>query len=266
MGSLTLASREKLDNLIFVINCNLQRLDGPVRGNGKIIQELEAAFRGAGWNVIKVIWGERLGRAAGARHHRPAAEAHGRSGGRRIPDLRHQGRRLRPQEFLRQVSRAAGPGGAPERRRAAAACAAAATTRARSTTPTKRAVETTGPAHRDPGPDHQRLRPGRGRRRPQHHPPAEEAERSRRSRTSARASRSPFPTKPRATRRSTGRPRTARKWPTCTSAGACWAATCRTARARPPADRGAAARIPEGIAGRLGRAAKCPAPWPSSAC
>ncbi len=58
MGSLTLASREKLDNLIFVINCNLQRLDGPVRGNGKVIQELEAAFRGAGWNVIKVVWGE----------------------------------------------------------------------------------------------------------------------------------------------------------------------------------------------------------------
>jgi pyruvate dehydrogenase E1 component len=58
MGSLTLASREKLDNLIFVINCNLQRLDGPVRGNGKVIQELEAAFRGAGWNVIKLIWGE----------------------------------------------------------------------------------------------------------------------------------------------------------------------------------------------------------------
>src|SRR5499427_10959060 len=58
MGSqLTLASREKLDNLIFVVNCNLQRLDGPVRGNGKIIQELEAIFRGAGWNVIKVIWG-----------------------------------------------------------------------------------------------------------------------------------------------------------------------------------------------------------------
>ena len=57
MGSITLASRERLDNLIFVINCNLQRLDGPVRGNGKIIQELEAAFRGAGWNVIKVLWG-----------------------------------------------------------------------------------------------------------------------------------------------------------------------------------------------------------------
>src|SRR6516164_967150 len=57
LGALTLASREGLDNLIFIINCNLQRLDGPVRGNGKIIQELEAAFRGAGWNVIKVVWG-----------------------------------------------------------------------------------------------------------------------------------------------------------------------------------------------------------------
>ncbi|HEY6229264.1 MAG TPA: pyruvate dehydrogenase (acetyl-transferring), homodimeric type, partial [Verrucomicrobiae bacterium] len=57
LGSLTLAAREGLDNLVWVINCNLQRLDGPVRGNGKIIQELESLFRGAGWNVIKVIWG-----------------------------------------------------------------------------------------------------------------------------------------------------------------------------------------------------------------
>ncbi|MBW7866529.1 MAG: pyruvate dehydrogenase (acetyl-transferring), homodimeric type [Candidatus Hydrogenedentes bacterium] len=56
LGAITLASREKLDNLIFVINCNLQRLDGPVRGNGQIVQELEAVFRGAGWNVIKVLW------------------------------------------------------------------------------------------------------------------------------------------------------------------------------------------------------------------
>jgi len=58
LGAISLASREKLDNLVFVINCNLQRLDGPVRGNGKIIQELEGCFRGAGWNVVKVIWGE----------------------------------------------------------------------------------------------------------------------------------------------------------------------------------------------------------------
>ncbi len=57
LGSLTLAARERLDNLLWVVNCNLQRLDGPVRGNGKIIQELEAVFSGAGWNVIKVIWG-----------------------------------------------------------------------------------------------------------------------------------------------------------------------------------------------------------------
>lgn len=57
LGAITLAGREKLDNLIYVVNCNLQRLDGPVRGNGKIVQELEALFRGAGWNVIKVLWG-----------------------------------------------------------------------------------------------------------------------------------------------------------------------------------------------------------------
>ena len=59
MGSIGLAGREHLDNLIWIVNCNLQRLDGPVRGNGKIIQELESDFRGAGWNVIKVIWGSR---------------------------------------------------------------------------------------------------------------------------------------------------------------------------------------------------------------
>src|SRR5699024_11421934 len=57
LGAITLAGREKLDNLVFVVNCNLQRLDGPVRGNGKIIQELEGVFRGDGWNVIKLIWG-----------------------------------------------------------------------------------------------------------------------------------------------------------------------------------------------------------------
>ena len=59
LGAIGLAGREKLGNLHFVVNCNLQRLDGPVRGNGKIIQELEGVFRGAGWNVIKVVWGRR---------------------------------------------------------------------------------------------------------------------------------------------------------------------------------------------------------------
>ena len=59
LGAIALAGREKLSNLVFVVNCNLQRLDGPVHGNGKIIQELETMFRGAGWNVIKVVWGDR---------------------------------------------------------------------------------------------------------------------------------------------------------------------------------------------------------------
>ena len=77
LGALTMASREKLDNLIFVINCNLQRLDGPVRGNGKIIQELEALFRGAGWNVIKVHLGRRLGQSIRKRHRRPIGPPHG---------------------------------------------------------------------------------------------------------------------------------------------------------------------------------------------
>jgi pyruvate dehydrogenase E1 component len=69
LGAISLAGREKLDNLTWVINCNLQRLDGPVRGNGKIIQELEAVFRGAGWNVIKVIWGENWDALLARDHH-----------------------------------------------------------------------------------------------------------------------------------------------------------------------------------------------------
>ena len=77
MGSIGLAGRERLDNLIWVVNCNLQRLDGPVRGNGKIIQELESDFRGAGWNVIKVIWGSALGPAAGGGRRRPAGPGDG---------------------------------------------------------------------------------------------------------------------------------------------------------------------------------------------
>ena len=87
-------AREKLDNLIFVVNCNLQRLDGPVRGNGKIIQELEADFRGAGWNVIKVIWGSYWDPLHRARQERAAAEAHGRMRRRRVPDVQVERRRL----------------------------------------------------------------------------------------------------------------------------------------------------------------------------
>ena len=77
LGAISLAGRERLDNLIFVVNCNLQRLDGPVRGNGKIIQELETNFRGAGWNVIKVIWGARWDPLLAADTQRPARAPHG---------------------------------------------------------------------------------------------------------------------------------------------------------------------------------------------
>ena len=77
LGAIGVAGREKLDNLIFVINCNLQRLDGPVRGNGKIIQELEGIFKGAGWNVLKVVWGRRWDPLVRKRHQWCYAEAHG---------------------------------------------------------------------------------------------------------------------------------------------------------------------------------------------
>ena len=105
---ITLAARENLDNLVWVVNCNLQRLDGPVRGNGKIIQELEALFRGAGWNVIKVIWGSDWDALLTADKHGLAAQAHGRSGRWRLPEIFRRARQLHPQTFLRQISRAAG--------------------------------------------------------------------------------------------------------------------------------------------------------------
>ena len=110
LGAISLAGREKLDNLIFVINCNLQKLDGPVRGNGKIIQELEGDFRGAGWNVIKLRLGLRLGRTARQRHHRPPTPAHGRVRRRRIPGLQGPRRRLHPRKLLRPLSRDSGHG------------------------------------------------------------------------------------------------------------------------------------------------------------
>ena len=78
-GLLQLAANENLDNLNFVINCNLQRLDGPVRGNGKIMQELEAFFRGAGWNVIKVVWGREWDDLLATRHRRVAGKDHERN-------------------------------------------------------------------------------------------------------------------------------------------------------------------------------------------
>jgi hypothetical protein len=94
MGALTMPVREKLDNLVFVINCNLQRLDGPVRGNGKIIQELEAAYPRRRLERDQGAVGLALGPAAGARSEGPAASCHGRVRRRRVPELQGQGRCL----------------------------------------------------------------------------------------------------------------------------------------------------------------------------
>ena len=94
LGTINIAAREDLDNLVLVVNCNLQRLDGPVRGNGKIIQELERSFRGAGWQVIKVIWSGEWDVAVRQRQRRHPPGTHGASRGRRLPDvLRVQRRR-----------------------------------------------------------------------------------------------------------------------------------------------------------------------------
>ncbi len=116
LGAITLAAREQLDNLIFVINCNLQRLDGPVRGNGKIIQELEGAFRGAGWNVIKVIWGSDWDPLLANDTDGLFGAPHGRSGRRAVSEIRRQLRRLYPQALLRRRSPPGGDGGRSERR------------------------------------------------------------------------------------------------------------------------------------------------------
>ena len=141
LGAIGLAAREELDNLTFVINCNLQRLDGPVRGNGKIIQELEAFFRGAGWNVIKVIWG---------RDWDPLL-AHDTDGVlvnkmNTTPDGQFQTyasiRRLHPGALLRRRPAAAGDGRAAVRRRAAQPAPAAGTTTARCTRRSRRPAST----------------------------------------------------------------------------------------------------------------------------
>ena len=123
MAGLSLAAREQLDNLIFVVNCNLQRLDGPVRGNGKIIQELEAIFRGAGWNVIKVIWGrgwdELLARDVdGVLVNKMNTTVDGE-----FQKYAVESGRLHPRALLRAGSPVAADGRAPDRRRPAHAAA-----------------------------------------------------------------------------------------------------------------------------------------------
>ena len=119
LGSISLAARERLDNLTWVVNCNLQRLDGPVRGNDKIIQELESVFRGAGWNVIKVIWGSRWDELLARRRRRRAPQEDEHHARRRLPALRRLRRRPHPRPLLRPRPPAAQDGRAPVRRRPA---------------------------------------------------------------------------------------------------------------------------------------------------
>ena len=173
-GALTVAGRERLDNLTFVLNCNLQRLDGPVRGNGKIIQEMEALFRGAGWNVVKVVWGRlwddllaadetgelvaKLNATPDGQFQTLAAESAGLHP--RAP-LRHQGAAAVHRRHVRR--RAGRPGHRPRRPRPAqGACRLPGRARP------------PGPADGDPGPDHQGPRAGPRVRVPQRHPPDEE--------------------------------------------------------------------------------------------
>ena len=133
LGAIGLAAREELDNLTFVINCNLQQLDGPVRGNGKIIQELESYFRGAGWNVIKVVWGREWDALLARDVDGVLVNQMNTHARRPVPDLLGRDRRLHPRALLRRRPAAAQDGRAHDRRADRASCRAAATTTARCT-------------------------------------------------------------------------------------------------------------------------------------
>ncbi len=175
IGALSLAARERLDNLTFIINCNLQRLDGPVRGNGQIIQELEALFTGAGWNVDQGAVGLGLGPAVRARHPARAAAPLRRHRRRQVPDARRQGRRLQPRPLLRARTRRSQTlvahmiGRRDRRAQARRPRLPQALRRLR------RRRSAQGPADRDPRQDQEGLRHGRRRREPHDRAPGEEA-------------------------------------------------------------------------------------------
>ncbi len=174
IGALGMAGREHLDNLTFVVNCNLQRLDGPVRGNGKVIQEFEALFRGAGWNVIKVIWGRTWDDLLAKDVDGRAPQQDELDGRRRVPEVRHRVGRLHPGALLRPGPAPAGAGRAPLRRRARSRCPAAGTTTASSTPPTRPPPSTSAP------PPPSWPRPSRGGRSAPRSRPATPPTRSRR--------------------------------------------------------------------------------------
>ena len=144
IGALSLAAREGLDNLTFVVNCNLQRLDGPVRGNGKIIQELEAVFRGAGWNVIKVIWAREWDDLLARDVDGVLVEQDERDARRRVPEVLASS--AAPTSASTSSGRIRGCGSSSSTcpTTTSPSSAAAATTTARSTPPTTRRSSHTG--------------------------------------------------------------------------------------------------------------------------
>ena len=142
-GLIHIAAGEALDNLTFVINCNLQRLDGPVRGNGKIIQELEAFFRGAGWNVIKVIWGREWDALLHADRDGALINLMNTTPDGDYQTYKANDGALRPRALLRPRPADQGAGRADVRRRHLEPASAAGTTTARSTRPTRRRWSTT---------------------------------------------------------------------------------------------------------------------------
>ncbi len=175
LAGLALAGREQLDNLTWVVNCNLQRLDGPVRGNGKVIQELEATFRGAGWHVIKVIWGGRWDELLERDTDGAAGRPDELDRRRRVPALRGRVGRLHPRALLRARPTAAAAGREPVRRRPRDAAA----WRPRHREGVRRLqVGDRGarPADGHPGQDGEGLGARRRRGQPQRHPPDQEDE------------------------------------------------------------------------------------------
>ena len=244
-GLLQLAANEELDNLTFVVNCNLQRLDGPVRGNGKIIQELEAFFRGAGWNVIKVVWGRGWDPLLAADRDGALVNLMNATQRRRLPDLPRQRRRLRPRALLRPRPAHPRDGrGLVRRRRLVEAQA-----RRPRLPQGLRGVPGGHGAHRPadghPRQDDQGLRPRVALRRPQRHPPDEEVH-PRRPQGPARqpaASRSPTsssrptPTSRRTTTRATTTRRIQylRERRAASSVARCRSAGCSTSRSSCPA-------------------------------
>ena len=173
IGALGMAGREHLDNLIFVVNCNLQRLDGPVRGNGKIIQEFEALFRGAGWNVIKVIWGSRWDELLAHDVDGVLLNKMNTTVDGEFQKYATESGRLHPRALLRPRPPAAQAGGPPDRRGAADPAPG------RPRLP--QALRRLQAGHRargrpdgHPGQDHQGLDARARDRGPQRHPPDQE--------------------------------------------------------------------------------------------